>query len=954
MSSRTIELTVNGKPASGMVEPRLSLADFLRHHLRLTGTHVGCNHGVCGACTVIFDGRLTRSCLMFAVQADGSNIQTVEGLSTGNSLSPLQEEFHRLHALQCGFCTPGMLMTATVLLAEHSDPDETSHSHHAHGQSMPVYGLCEHRPGGESGCNPHEIGEKGHGERPMTKHTGYFGASVPRKEDDRLLRGAASFLDDLPEPEGTLHLAFVRSPHPHALVRSVDVSAAKALPGVVEVVTGAQIGAWTKALVTQRGPGLVPLTRPHMAVDRVRHVGEVVAVIAAVNAYIAEDAVELVNVGYEIVEPVVSIEDALAEGAPLIYDDIPRNLVFDKHYAVEGTEAAFADAAHVFSETFVSSRMAAIPIETRGLIASFDTGRKKLTFWSPTQMPHKVRWEMSQCLGLAEYDVRVIIPDVGGGFGMKSQMYPEDVIGAAMARHLDRPVKWIQDRQEDLVTSTHARDYRFKVDLAIGADGLIKALRADIVVNIGAYSTWLTSAGIEAAGAGLFMIGPYKIKHYTYDVRSVVSNKTPVGVYRGVAAPICAFAMEMLMERAARTLGFDPIDFRRQNLIKPQDLPYVNAIGVTLDTASHEKCLDQALQMANYQAFKAEKSGRVGEDGKLRGIGVACITEHTGQGSSRMRARGQNSRAPGFDGAIVKMEPDGKVIAYVSHTTQGQGHLTVFAQLIADKLGLDIDDVTVEEGDTALMPFGTGTVASRGAVSGGGAVLGASGKIGDKLRRIAGHILESHVDDIELADGRASVVGADVSVPIRTLAEAAYFIGSHTLPQDEHPGLEATEFYDPPTSSYSNATHIAQVAVDARSGKVTVEAYHVVHDCGRVINPMIVDGQVHGGIAQGLGEALMEAMEYNEDGQPISTTLIDYVVPTALDIPHIEVAHVETPSTTTRGGMKGAGEGGVIGAVPAVALAVADALSRFNPRINQLPLTPSRLIGLMAVDLRRE
>ena len=782
----------------------------------------------------------------------------------------------------------------------------------------------------------------------MNSRRQYVGESVPRKEDDRLLRGTARFIDDLPEPAGTLFLAFLRSPHPHALIRNVTTRGAAALPGVVAVYTGSDIAAWTKPMISAMEPGSPGLSRPNMAVDRVRHVGETVAAVVALDPYIAEDALELIDVDYDPQPPLVTIEDAMRANALSVHDYLSSNVVAKKQHAVEGTDDVFARADHVVSDTFWSSRLAAIPIEPRGFVADFDNGQSALTFHGPTQMPHKLRWELADALGLAETKVRVIVPDVGGAFGMKSQTYPEDIAGAAISRRLGRPVKWVQDRQDDLISSTQARDYRFDVELALTHDGVIQGLRADIVVNIGAYATWLTSPGIEAGGAGLFMIGPYKLNHYSYRVASVVTHKAPVGVYRGVAAPICTWSVEMLLDRAARDLRIDPIDLRRRNLVKPADLPYVNAIGVTYDTASHEACLDRALELSGYETIKASQSRDTGADPKFRGVGVACITEHTGQGSSRMRARGQAARSPGFDGASVRMEPDGKVIGYVSHTTQGQGHLTVFAQLIADELGVDIDDVTIEESDTALMPFGTGTVASRGAVSGGGAVIGASRKIAAKLRRIAAHAFEASPADVVLANGRASIAGvADLSIDVRELAAAAYMVGPGTLPPDEAFGLDAVDFYDPPTSSYSNATHIACVAVDKRTGLITVEKYYVVHDCGRILNPMIVDGQVQGGIAQGLGSALMKSMEYSDDGQPLTTTLLDYIIPTTLDVPDIVVEHIQTPSTTTLGGMKGAGEGGVIGAVSAISLATADALSAFNPKITRLPLTPKAVLGLM-------
>jgi aerobic carbon-monoxide dehydrogenase large subunit len=775
----------------------------------------------------------------------------------------------------------------------------------------------------------------------------YVGKAVPRVEDERLLRGQGQFLDDVREPAGTLHCAFVRSSVPHARILGIDAGEALAIPGVVAVFTGNDIAAWARDRVTPLGPGLPGLARPNMARDVVRHVGESVAIVVAKTPYIAEDAAELVHVDYEALPCVVGMEEASASGAPQVHEQVTGNIAFRRAQSAEGTDEAFAKADHVFSDTFWSSRLSAVPMETRGFLASFDKGAGTLTIWAPTQMPHKLRWELADTLGMREHDVRVIIPDVGGGFGQKAQVYPEDVVGAAVSRHLGKPVKWVQDRQDDLMTSTHARDYRFQVDLAFSNDGIIQALRARVAVNIGAYPTWMT-AGIEAGGAGQFMIGPYRIKHYAYDVCSVATHKSPVGVYRGVAVPVCAFTVEMLIDRAAAALGIDAIELRRRNLLTPKDLPYPNAVGVTMDTASHIECLDRALEMSGYHEFRKTRSGKPGPDGKIRGIGLATITEHTGQGSARMRARGQSSRAPGFDGASMRMEPDGRVIAYVSHTTQGQGHLTVFAQLIADELGLDMKDITVLENDTALMPFGTGTVASRGAVSGGGAILRASGKIAEKLRRVAGHLLEASPADIELAEGKASIAGVPGhSVSIRELAECCYFIGASPPPPGESLGLDAVEFYDPVTSTYSNAAHAAQVAIDPRTGQVSVERYWVVHDCGRILNPMIVDGQVHGGIAQGLGEALMESVEFSEDGQPLTTTLIDYVIPTALDVPDIDMAHMESPSTTTLGGMKGAGEGGVIGAVPAIALAIADALSAHKPRITRLPITPSAIVEMM-------
>jgi carbon-monoxide dehydrogenase large subunit len=775
----------------------------------------------------------------------------------------------------------------------------------------------------------------------------YVGAPIPRREDDRLLRGAAIFIDDLPEPPGTVFLAFLRSPHPHARIKRIDVSRAEGAKGVVAVFTGAQVKAKTKPMTSPTIKGHPLLIRPNMAVDVTRYVGEAVAAIAAENAYLAEDALELIDVEYEQLPAVFSAADALAANAPLVHDYLPSNCVFNLKYAVPGTEEAFAQADHIESDRFISQRVSSVAMETRGFLTAYDRGTNKLKQYSTAQFPHKMRWELADSLGLPEKNVQVIAPHVGGSFGMKTLTFPEDVVGAVIARELDRPVKWLQDRQDDLAVM-HGRDFQFDVQIAFDKDGIILAVKNNVVVNIGAYPFWITTAGLDAGGAGHHMMGPYRIKHYAYDVSSIVTHKAPTGSYRGVAAPICVFATESLLERAAEKLGIDLIEIRRRNLVRPNDLPFVNAVGITHDTASHLACLDRALALVGYENFKREHSGKLGPDGQYRGIGVACITDHTGQGTSIARSRGQASRWPGYDGATIRMEPDGKVIAYVSFASQGQGHSTVFAQIIADQLGMPIEDITVEQGDTATMPFGTGAGASRAAVAGGGAVIKASMRIAQKLRRIAGHLLEASAEDIELAHGRASVVGVpDLAVDIKTIAETAYMIGPGQLPEGETIGIDATEYFDPPTSSYSNATHAACIAVDSGTGRATVEKYVVVHDCGRVLNPMIVDGQVVGAIVQGIGSVLTEAMRYSDEGQPITTTLLDYMIPTFLDVPNIEVSHMESPSTTNLGGMKGAGEGGVTGAVPTIVLALRDALSRFNPIFTKLPILPDALFEVM-------
>ena len=772
-----------------------------------------------------------------------------------------------------------------------------------------------------------------------------IGKRVLRQEDDRLLRGYGCFVDDVPEPPGTVHLAFVLSASAHARISRIDTAQARAAEGVLGVYTGADFASAIKPFRPDiEQPGYQVVERPAMAVDRVRFVGEALAVVVATSRYLAEDAAELVEVEYEDLPVVVDMDRAQDEGAVRLHDNTSDNVVFRSTFKSPGFDETMARAHLVVRDEFRSHRLSAVPLEPRGCLAVYDRSRDALTFWTSTQIPHVVRTALAELLSWEETRLRVIAPDVGGGFGAKAYLYPEEVICAALSRRLRRPVKWISDRREDLLTSIHCRDYRYEVAIAFRKDGTLLAVEAKIVCNIGAYPTFPFGGSLEAGGAALYLPGPYRLEHYAFDTRSVVTNICPTGAYRGIAAPAAFFATEALMDKAAHALDMDPADIRRKNLLTPAEFPYVNVLGIRYDGGAYEECFRRALAESGYAEFRKRQSpGRL-LDGKYRGIGIASVVEHTGQGAGRYRKRGL-VRIPGFDSALVKVEPSGQAVAYISQATQGQGHLTAFAQIVAEELGLDVSQVTVEQGDTATVPYGTGTFASRGAVLGGGAVLRASQEVGAKIRRIAGHLLEAAPADIELADGEARVVGVPgMKVSLRDVAALAYSLDSRELPPGEGYGLEATDYYDPPVASITNATHVAQVAVDPVTGLVTVERYLVVHDCGRVINPLIVEGQIHGGIVQGLSSVLSEAINYDEEGQLLTATLMDYLLSTSLDVPDIEIGHEETWSTDTAGGFKGVGEGGVIGAVPAIANAVRDALLPFGARVNALPLRPDAIV----------
>lgn len=776
------------------------------------------------------------------------------------------------------------------------------------------------------------------------------GTAQLRIEDDRLLRGKARFIDDFPVPAGTLYISFWRSPYAHARITSWNVDAARAAEGVVMVLDGATLAGATRPMQTPVVPGELTLTRPNLAVDVVRYVGEPVFAVVATDPDLAEDALELIEADFESLPHVLDWDEAMAAGAPKVHEDLPHNIVFDISANLDGLDSIFASAAHVTGDRFHSDRVSAVAMECRGFLSQFDRGTGKLIHLCTGQVPHKVRWELSQALQLREGDVTVKAPQVGGSFGMKTVTAQEDVVGAYVAKTLGAPVKWMQDRPDDLATM-HGRDFHFGVEIACDAEGRLLAVRGDFIVDIGAYPLWISTAGLDVAGAGHHMMGPYRTPAYGYRARSVVSNKAGLLAYRGVAAPICTLAMETLLNRVALRVGIDPVEIRRRNLIRPADLPYKNGVGVTHDTASHLDCLDQAIELSDYRAFKAEKSGKFGADGLLRGIGLATITDHTGQGSSIMRARGQATRAPGFDAATIRIEPDGSVMVGISLASQGQGHETAFAQIVADALGLPLKDIHIVLGDTSQTPFGTGTGASRGAVAAGSATMKAANHLARKLKRIAAHNLQVAPDDIELVEGLARVRGpSNMSLAIHDLIEAAYMTSLMPMPDGEEVGLDTLQSFDPPTSTYSNATHVVQVAVDPGTGRVAVERYVIVHDCGKVLNPLIVQGQIVGAVVQGIGSVLSEAVRYDEGGQPLTTTLIDYAIPTMADVPKIELHHIETPATTNPLGVKGAGEGGIVGAVPALTLAITDALSATGVEFTAVPILPPKIVDILATS----
>jgi aerobic carbon-monoxide dehydrogenase large subunit len=771
-----------------------------------------------------------------------------------------------------------------------------------------------------------------------------IGAPVPRVEDRRFLTGRGRYVADLVRPH-LLHAAFLRSPHAHARVGRLDAARARARPEVAAAVTWADLRDVVRPMrAASRARGYVATDFPSLAAGTVRHAGEAVAVVAAESRYAAEDALDLIDVEYEPLPPIVDPLAARA-GGPLVHDGAGTNVLVHRRFEQGDIAAAFDSPAVVMAGRFRFHRHAAVAMENRACLADYDPGTGCLTLWSSTQVPGMVRDALAEILGLPGHRIRVVAPDVGGGFGVKSVLYPEEIDVCALARLLGRPVKWLGDRREDLLTSTQAWDETIDAELSVNRDGTIRGLRAAVVADLGAYSVQPWTASIEVVQVISFLPGPYRVPHYLGEGWGVATNKAPMGPYRGVGRPVSTFVMEALLDRAARALGMDPIAIRLANVIRPDELPYRSPSGIVWDTGSFAESLERARDAAGYAALRAGQR-RDPAARRLTGIGVATYVELTGIGSAIPVSPGADI-ATGTEGATVRVDLDGTVTATFGVASHGQGHETTLAQVVAQELGARVDDVRVIEGDTAAGPVGSGTYASRSAVLAGGAAILASRAVREKALAIAAHGLEADARDVELAAGVAWVRGApERRVTLREIARRAY-AGARRLPRGLEPGLEATRFYDPYMGTASNATHVALVEVDLDLCAVRLVRHVVVEDCGRIINPVIVSGQTMGAVAQGVGAALLEELVHDEGGQLLTGSLMDYLVPTAAEMPPVEIIHLERPSPTTLGGFKGVGESGTIGAPAAIANAIADALAPLGIDIAELPVTPARLFRLL-------
>jgi carbon-monoxide dehydrogenase large subunit len=756
----------------------------------------------------------------------------------------------------------------------------------------------------------------------------WVGRPLRRREDAPLVTGHGRFVDDLAAPGGT-HLALLRSPHAHARVVRLEVGRARTSAGVVDVVTAADLGAIGALPVNRLFRDMIVPPNPLLAGERVHAQGTPVAAVVAESAAAAWDAVALIEVEYEPRPGVALPGPALAAGAPALFAEAPGIRAVAQAWRAGDPDAAFTGAARVVELTVQQNLLAGVPLETRGALAVWDDVAGALTLWTSTQAPFRIRSEIARMLGLDEGRVRVIAPDVGGGFGVKGGPYREEPLVAWLSRRLRRPVRWIATRQEDLLTTQHSRGAASTGALAVDADGRIRGLRARIAAPLGAYLSF--SASTNPRNHARCLPGAYTIRDVDIQVAGALTTTPPVGAYRGAGRPEAAFLIERLVDEAARALALDPVEIRRRNLIPREAFPYTTATGQVYDSGDYVEALERALAAADYAALRRVQAQRRVR-GELVGVGVSTYVEPA---------------ALGWESGVVRMERSGAVTAITGSSPHGQGHETTFAQVVADHLGVEPDVITVRHGDTAGVPQGSGTAGSRSTALGGGALVLAARDVRDKGRRLAATMLEAAVADVVAVPGGFHVVGApDRTVAWRAVADLAYRMGA--LPAGLEPGLEATRFFEAPGEVWSSGAFVVAVRVERETGVIVPERIVWVDDAGTIVNPLLADGQLEGSLAQAWGQIVMEAITFDADGHLLTGTLMDYAIPRADEVPAAEILHVHTASPLNPLGAKGLGEAGTIGLPPAVVNAVVDALSPLGVRHLDMPLTPARIWARLA------
>ena len=772
---------------------------------------------------------------------------------------------------------------------------------------------------------------------------GVVGTRMRRREDPALLTGEARFVADLPVP-GALHAVVVRSPAAHANIVSIDTQAAKSMPGVVAVFTGEELrGEWAGPLpcawsVTEdmKTPAHFPL-----AIGKVHFAGEGVAVVLARSEYQAHDAADAVAVEYETLPAVLDLEEA-ASDRRLVHEDLGTNVsyVWELDPDPGSVERAFAEAAHTVSERYVQQRLIPSPMEPRGVVVTPHPFGGDFTVYSSTQIPHILKVMLALTLGISETSLRVVAPAVGGGFGCKLNVYAEEALALALARRLRQPIRWVEERTEHSQATIQGRGQIQQIELAADAGGKINGVRVKLLADMGAYLQ-LVTPGIPLLGAFLYT-GVYDVGAYSFSCTGVFTNKTPTDAYRGAGRPEATYAIERAIDALAAKVGLDPAELRRRNFIAPDKFPYASVAGLEYDSGNYDGALERCLELAGYDALRKEQSGRreAGDSHQL-GIGISSYFEMCGLAPSRVLAS-LNYTAGGWEAATVRILPTGKVQVVTGTSPHGQGHVTSWSMIVADRLGVAPEDIEVVHSDTATAPTGLDTYGSRSLAVGGTAVYVATERVIDKARLIAAHQLEAAEDDLEFVGGQFNVRGSpDRAMPLAAVAFEAFT--AHNLPDGMEPNLEASTVFDPPNFTFPFGTHIAVVDVDTETGQVKLQRYAAVDDCGNQINPMIVEGQIHGGIVQGVAQALWEEATYDDDGNLVSASLVDYLVPSAAEVPSFETGYTVTPSPTNPMGVKGIGEAGTIASTPAVINAICDALSPYGIRDIAMPASPQRV-----------
>lgn len=778
-----------------------------------------------------------------------------------------------------------------------------------------------------------------------TRDFHYIGKPLARKEDKRLITGQGRYLDDIVVPNA-LHVSFVRSPHAHARILSISADAARELPGVTGVFTGEDLDKWTNRLrLAPPIEGLHPTEIATLPIDKVRFHGDPVAVVVARDRYVAEDAAELVEVEYEVLPAVVSLEGAFAQDAALVDETLPSNLVSHQTFSAGNVAQRRGEAHAVVEASFYQHRQTHVPMETRGCAAVWDAGREHLTFHIGNQVPHPLRSQLAGRLGLSESQVTVMSPDVGGGFGQKIALYREELTVAALARQLNRPVRWREDRTENLMAACHARENLCRTRASVATDGQILGLELEITEDFGAYCFY--PANYMSRVVAMILTGPYRIEDYAFEVKIALTNKCGNGPMRAPMA-ITSWVMDGTIDAIARQLRLDPLEVRRINMLRPGDLPYSMATGEVLEDITPAESLESVVEAIDYEAFRKRQQA-LRADGRYIGLGLCTVVESTTYGSAFYKSTG--IPGSGHEAAWVRIEPSGVVNASVGLGATGQGYETAMSQAVAEGLGVDPSSVRIQIGNTDVAPYGMGSRGARGGTAGGGSLYLCAQKAREQVLRIAAHKLSlNSSQEIRMLDGQVErLINGEwngTGLSLADIARTAY-LDPTNLPEGVAPGLDFSLTYDPPPMTYSNSSHACEVEVDIATGALSIARYVVSEDCGTVINPIVVRGQQQGAIAMGLSGALLEEVVYDENGQNLSATFADYLVATACELPNFEILHHHTPNKRTPAGIKGMAEGGVMGAIGAVTNAVNDALAPFGVVADRQPLSPQYLRSLL-------